>query len=122
MILFALFTGQSRGRGLLKTHKDMSGAAAWIPSGLLPKTWDLTIPGPHLHAGGHGDLKGAFMWCIKCNHDLSECTCPDLMDRLNSVAEGGNFVYRRCRVCQMHYSQCKCVEPNWELVGGQIKS
>lgn len=25
------------------------------------------------------------MHCGKCNHDLAECVCPDLQERLNSI-------------------------------------
>lgn len=27
------------------------------------------------------------MWCMNCNHDLSECVCPDLKERLASLAK-----------------------------------
>ena len=27
------------------------------------------------------------MWCVKCNHDLSECVCPDLEERLARLRE-----------------------------------
>lgn len=25
------------------------------------------------------------MWCIKCNHDLAECECPDLKERMAKI-------------------------------------
>ena len=25
------------------------------------------------------------MWCCKCNNDLSECICPDIVERLESL-------------------------------------
>ncbi len=53
------------------------------------------------------------MWCVKCNHDLSECTCPDIDERLASLAKSPHFVYRMCKVCGKHYDRCKCENPIW---------
>ena len=61
------------------------------------------------------------MWCCKCQHDLSECTCPDLMERLNRAAQG-NFAYKRCTICQKHYAQCRCTNPEWEIVGAKARA
>lgn len=30
------------------------------------------------------------MWCMKCNHDLAECECPDIMERLRSANDHPN--------------------------------
>lgn len=27
------------------------------------------------------------MWCLKCDHDLAECLCPDLKERLEGIAK-----------------------------------
>lgn len=27
------------------------------------------------------------MWCCKCKNDLSQCTCPDLEERLGRLAQ-----------------------------------
>ena len=51
------------------------------------------------------------MWCGKCNNDFSDCTCPDLQERLDSL--DGVLIYRKCMKCQQHYSRCKCKEPVW---------
>jgi hypothetical protein len=61
------------------------------------------------------------MWCMKCNHDLSECTCPDLLDRLKSATENAPFVFKRCKKCGRYHSQCKCEQPEWEIVGTSLQ-
>lgn len=53
------------------------------------------------------------MWCIKCNHDLGECICLDLQQRLESLR--GVLVYKMCIACMQHYSKCVCKEPVWAL-------
>jgi len=55
------------------------------------------------------------MWCMKCNKDLSECTCPDLEERLDRAVVGGGFVYKYCKKCGKHYARCKCEKPEWEI-------
>ena len=54
------------------------------------------------------------MWCMKCNKHLSECTCPDLEERLNSVVSEGVFAYKSCKKCGKHNERCKCKNPEWE--------
>jgi len=56
------------------------------------------------------------MWCCKCNNHLSQCTCPDLEERLNRAASGGGFAYKRCKKCKKHYDRCKCENPEWEII------
>ncbi len=53
------------------------------------------------------------MFCMKCHNDLTDCTCPDLQERLSRASEGGHFIYRMCRKCGLHYSKCKCKNPEW---------
>jgi len=53
------------------------------------------------------------MFCMKCQNDLTDCTCADLNERLASLSNSPNFIYRKCRKCQKHYSQCKCDKPDW---------
>ena len=50
------------------------------------------------------------MFCARCQNDLAECTCPDLEERLDSIA---NFSYRKCAKCGRHYARCRCAEPEW---------
>lgn len=57
------------------------------------------------------------MWCEICHHDLKDCTCKDLQERLRSVAAGGHFAYKKCAICNMHYSKCKCENPKWVIEG-----
>lgn len=51
------------------------------------------------------------MRCMQCNKTLGDCTCPDLQDRLKRL--GGSLVYRKCLICEQHYSKCKCENPKW---------
>jgi hypothetical protein len=60
------------------------------------------------------------MWCVKCQHDLTECTCPDLPERLQALIESGSLAYRKCSICDLHYALCKCPNPVW-VVGGLSK-
>jgi len=53
------------------------------------------------------------MWCGKCNNDLSECTCPDIDEWLASLNNSPHFIYKKCRICNKHYSRCKCENPDW---------
>ena len=55
------------------------------------------------------------MWCMKCQKHLSECSCTDLEDRLNSAVGKGSFVYKYCITCGKHYERCKCSNPIWRI-------
>lgn len=57
------------------------------------------------------------MWCMVCNSELIDCTCPDLMERLTRATKGGAFVFERCKVCGQHHSKCQCENPEPEIVG-----
>jgi hypothetical protein len=57
------------------------------------------------------------MWCCKCQRDLSECICPDLEERLNSLGQGSGVVFRKCKKCGKHYERCRCEDPEWILAG-----
>lgn len=62
------------------------------------------------------------MWCAKCNHELSDCACPDIQERLRSLSRSPNIISRWCLTCDKHYSQCKCETPVWGTrSGGQTK-
>jgi len=60
------------------------------------------------------------MYCMKCNHNLADCLCPDLQERLQRIAQDSNFVYRKCTKCNLHYSKCKCKQPEWIIEGSTI--
>lgn len=55
------------------------------------------------------------MWCMRCHKPLSECTCEDLEERLNSAVDQGAFTYRYCKKCGKHYERCKCENPEWAI-------
>lgn len=55
------------------------------------------------------------MFCMKCQKDLSQCTCADLEERLNDAVAEGGFVYRYCKLCGKHYEKCKCKKPIWGI-------
>jgi len=55
------------------------------------------------------------MWCMKCNKHLSQCTCPDLEERLDSAVSASVFAYKFCKKCGKHYERCKCKNPKWEI-------
>jgi len=56
------------------------------------------------------------MFCMGCKNDLSQCTCPDLEERLDDTVLKGRFAYRRCKKCEKHYARCKCEDPEWEII------
>jgi len=31
------------------------------------------------------------MWCVQCQNHLSECTCPDLKERLDKISNHPNI-------------------------------
>jgi len=62
-------------------------------------------------------MEGETMWCVKCKKHISECTCEDLEERLNSAVGGGHFAYRYCKVCGKHYERCQCEKPEWGVKG-----
>ena len=53
------------------------------------------------------------MYCTICQRDLSNCTCDDLDERLASLGNSPNFIYKKCRICGLHYARCKCSNPDW---------
>jgi uncharacterized protein with PIN domain len=59
------------------------------------------------------------MWCCKCDKELSECTCPDIKERLASLSKSPYLATRWCKKCDNHYSQCKCAEPEWVIKTGK---
>ena len=61
------------------------------------------------------------MDCMKCQKHFSECTCPDLEERLNKAVDAGVFVYRYCKKCDKHYERCKCEEPDWAVKGEETE-
>ncbi|HLB37500.1 MAG TPA: hypothetical protein VJL31_13090 [Gemmatimonadales bacterium] len=50
---------------------------------------------------------------MKCNHDLTECACPDLAERLGRAIGGGHLVVKWCSACDKSYHQCRCTAPQF---------
>lgn len=53
------------------------------------------------------------MFCAKCQKDLSECTCPDIEERLARIAQAPGILTKWCVKCDKHHSRCKCKDPEW---------
>jgi hypothetical protein len=58
------------------------------------------------------------MWCTKCRRDIADCICPDIEERLRSIAAASPFAYRYCRRCGKHYARCRCADPTWAVKAG----
>lgn len=53
------------------------------------------------------------MYCMECKHDLGDCTCPDIDDRLSKLTGSHNLIFKMCQICALHYARCKCKIPIW---------
>ena len=54
------------------------------------------------------------MFCSKCEHDLEQCTCLDLAERMRSLSGlDGPMIARWCQKCDNHYAACRCEVPKW---------
>lgn len=65
------------------------------------------------------------MFCAKCQKDLSECSCPDIKERLASLKNSPYLAMKWCVKCDNHYSQCRCENPEtrgWISVEAFIKT
>jgi hypothetical protein len=51
------------------------------------------------------------MWCAKCRNDLSDCTCPDIEERLRRAQSSPNLYIPDCPKCGKPRPICKCAEP-----------
>jgi hypothetical protein len=51
------------------------------------------------------------MWCMNCNHDLSECDCPDLEQRLREAQTSPHIYIPDCLKCGKPRPLCRCTEP-----------
>jgi len=56
------------------------------------------------------------MWCGQCDHDLVECQCPDLQQRMRKLTDGVVCV-KWCRVCDQSYHSCRCPSPDFYVRG-----
>lgn len=48
------------------------------------------------------------MFCIKCQNDVSYCTCPDINERLAAIGKHSDFALAWCQKCDKHVDQCDC--------------
>jgi hypothetical protein len=51
------------------------------------------------------------MFCMRCNVDLAECSCPDIDQRLKDASDSAHQAVKWCMVCDKHYARCRCEEP-----------
>ena len=57
------------------------------------------------------------MFCGKCQNDLSECTCPDIDERMASLKNSPYLAFKWCVKCDKHYARCRCAEPEFIVTG-----
>lgn len=57
------------------------------------------------------------MFCVVCQSNLIDCTCPDIEERLADLANHPNMSIRICRICGLHYARCDCDAPDWGVTG-----
>lgn len=55
------------------------------------------------------------MYCMKCNNELSQCTCSDINERLKIAVATGHVAYKKCTLCDKHYALCECANPQWSI-------
>ena len=55
------------------------------------------------------------MWCSRCNHDVSECTCPNIDERLAAANQHPNIQLATCDKCGKHVNRCTCVKDQVQM-------
>lgn len=59
------------------------------------------------------------MWCCKCNHDLTQCVCSDIDERLERLSMSPHLALRWCLKCNRHADRCICIpEDDHQSLGG----
>ena len=62
------------------------------------------------------------MFCIKCSKEISDCTCPDINQRMKEASNSPYISMRWCAKCDSHYSKCKCENPDWKVrTNGELR-
>jgi copper chaperone CopZ len=46
------------------------------------------------------------MYCIRCQNDVADCTCPDIEERLRSIQT--HVAQMTCTACAQHVDRCLC--------------
>jgi hypothetical protein len=56
------------------------------------------------------------MFCVICQNDVGDCTCPDIEERLASLATHPNIAIEFCPTCGAHHARCRCIAGQKEAV------
>lgn len=48
------------------------------------------------------------MFCMRCNHDIGNCICPDRDERLKVLSQHPNIGLTFCPACGEYQTRCKC--------------
>ena len=48
------------------------------------------------------------MFCTRCQHDLAECTCSDIEQRLETLSKNKGWALERCDICGEFGPRCMC--------------
>jgi len=59
------------------------------------------------------------MRCVACDRPISDCSCPDIDDRLRAIAYGPEMhdvMLKWCRQCDTHYARCRCGTPAFFII------
>ncbi len=48
------------------------------------------------------------MWCMGCQKDLYECSCPDMEERMDKLAQCKHLLLPKCGRCEKIVYACKC--------------
>ena len=55
------------------------------------------------------------MFCVICQKDVYYCTCPDIEERLRSIAaSSGHWAMETCLTCGEHADRCTCPDVGQE--------
>src|ERR1700687_3810717 len=59
------------------------------------------------------------MTCLACHKSVSDCSCPDIDERLHAIAYGPEMtevIVKWCRHCDKHYARCHCETPAFFII------
>ena len=48
------------------------------------------------------------MFCIRCQNEVYDCTCPDILERLKAISEHPAFAIKWCLDCDKAVDLCDC--------------
>lgn len=61
------------------------------------------------------------MICTVCSHEIKNCTCGDIDERLEEIHNDANVIFKICRICSKHYERCQCKKPEWTTSHDEIE-